>query len=294
MSRPLSSALALLTAALLYSSFGVLTRIIGFDLPIFFASFTRNLIGTAILLLPLFIFKRFKPVNKADWLWLTLRTGGGILGFLGSYYAFYYLPIGTAYFIFYGGSTIMGFLLGRLFFAEKIELLEGLALSLSIGGLMMIYSLGSIDWQLINYVFLALLGGVGTAVWNVFSKKVSGNYSATQLNGLDFALFTILTLVVSLLKQEQWLRPEFNTTWLANLLFALIFVCTGQLVIHGFKYLDSQKGSLIMLLEIVFGVIVGLLAYQEALGLGAIAGGTLILVGAALPNLPVLRKQKFS
>jgi drug/metabolite transporter (DMT)-like permease len=185
-------------------------------------------------------------------------------------------------------------LLGRLFFAEKIELLEGLALSLSIGGLMMIYSLGSIDWQLINYVFLALLGGVGTAVWNVFSKKVSGNYSATQLNGLDFALFTILTLVVSLLKQEQWLRPEFNTTWLANLLFALIFVCTGQLVIHGFKYLDSQKGSLIMLLEIVFGVIVGLLAYQEALGLGAIAGGTLILVGAALPNLPVLRKQKFS
>jgi drug/metabolite transporter (DMT)-like permease len=70
-----------------------------------------------------------------------------------------------------------------------------------------------------------------------------------------------------------------------------MFVLTGQLIIYGFKYLDSQKGSLLMLLEVVFGVIVGFLVYQETLSWGAVLGGLLILLGVALPNLPTVTKK---
>ena len=100
MQKPLLAAGALLLSTLIYSFFGVLTRLIGFDLPIFFASLTRNIFGVIVLLLPLYLLKRFKKLRKADYPWLFLRSLGGSLSFLGSFYSFYYLPIGTAYFIF--------------------------------------------------------------------------------------------------------------------------------------------------------------------------------------------------
>jgi drug/metabolite transporter (DMT)-like permease len=268
MPTTLKAALALLTATFLYSFFGVLTRIVGFDLPIYFASFTRDVAGALILLLPLFLFGKLQKVAKADWLWLVLRSCGGILGFLGSYYAFYYLPIGTAYFIFYGGSTIFGFLSGAWLFKEKISLIEGLSLVVSLLGLVLIYSIGGVSVDLLVYVIWAFLGGVGAAVWNTFSKKVSGQYGATQLNGLDFMIFAGLMLILSLLQGETWVWPSFNLIWLANLLFVAMFVVTGQLMIYGFRHLDAQKGSLIMLLEVVFGAIIGWIFYQEKFGLG--------------------------
>lgn len=285
MSVTLKSAAALLTAAFLYSFFGVLTRLLGFDLPIYYASFTRDLAGTLILLLPLLIMGKLQKVAKADWPWLILRASGGVLGFLGSYYAFYHLPLGTAYFIFYGGSTIFGFISGTIFFGEKVSRLEALSLGVSLLGLVLLYSVGGVTTDLLKYVLWAFAGGMGAAVWNTFSKKVSGDYGATQLNGLDFAVFTVLMLILSLLSGETWVWPSFNFTWLANLLFVLMFVVTGQLMIYGFKHLDAQKGSLIMLLEVVFGALIGWIFYQENLGWGAMLGGLLILLGAVLPQL---------
>jgi drug/metabolite transporter (DMT)-like permease len=285
MSTTLKAALALLTATFLYSFFGVLTRIMGFELPIYYASFTRDVAGALILLLPLYLSKKWQKVAKKDWPWLILRASGGVLGFLGSYYSFYYLPLGTAYFIFYGGSTIFGFISGAILFGEKVSRLEALSLGISLLGLILLYSVGGVSADLFKYIVWAFVGGMGAAIWNTFSKKISGTYSATQVNGLDFAVFAVLMMILSLIQGETWVLPVFNFTWLANLLFVIMFVVTGQLMIFGFKHLDAQKGSLIMLLEVVFGAVIGLIFYQEHLGFGALLGGLLILLGAVLPQL---------
>lgn len=285
MQKTLSAILSLILATLLYSSFGVLTRFVGFDLPVYFASFARDLLGALILLLPLLLTKKIQKVNKLDWIWLFMRSCGGVLGFLGSYYAFYYLPMGTAYFIFYGGSTVMGFILGAWIFKEKISLLERISLLVSLIGLLLIYSVGGVSEDLLPYLAWALSGGIGAAVWNTFSKKVSGQYSATQLNGIDFAIFMLIMMVLSLLQKEVWVLPSLSSAWIGSLVFAIMFVITGQLMIYGFKYLDAKKGSLIMLLEVVFGALVGWIIYQETLSFWALLGGALILTGAILPQL---------
>lgn len=276
---------ALLLSTLLYSAFGVLTRIIGFDLPIFFASFSRDILASLLLLIPLFFLGKLRRVQLRDWPWLIARTAGGCVGFLGSFYAFYYLPIGTAYFIFYGGSTIFGFLFGAFLFGEKINLIESFSLLISLSGLLLIYSVGGVSAELLPYVIWAFAGGIGGAMWSTFSKKVSGAYDSMQLNALDFAITAVLMGILSVIKQEQWLWPSFNLLWLANLLFLVMFVITGYLMIYGFKHLDAQKGSLIMLLEVVFGAVIGVIFYNEQLGVGAWLGGALILLGAALPSL---------
>jgi len=52
-------------------------------------------------------------------------------GYLCSYFAFYYLPIGTAYFIFYGGSLISGYIWGAWLLKENLSKVKIRALILS-------------------------------------------------------------------------------------------------------------------------------------------------------------------
>lgn len=59
----------------------------GFDSPLFFASFTRNIAGVLILLLPLWLLGKWQQMSWRDWFfWLSMRSSGGILGFVGFYY----------------------------------------------------------------------------------------------------------------------------------------------------------------------------------------------------------------
>ena len=110
-----------------------------------------------------------------------------LVAFLTSYISFVYLEIGTAYFIFYGTSTVIGFLLGSILFKEKITLTKGISLFLAAVGLYTIYRINITPGSGL-YIILAGLSGMATGIWNTFSKKVSDKYSALQLNFVDLFL----------------------------------------------------------------------------------------------------------
>jgi len=283
---------SLIGATFLYGWFGVLSKLIAYDLPIFYASATRDIFALLILTIPLYLTRRknFRKIEKADYKWITLRSFFGLLAFLGSYISFVYLEIGTAYFIFYGGSTVFGFLLGRLLFQEKITWSKGLALLLAVLGLYTIYQI-NISANNGLYILLAGLGGMATAIWNIFSKKVSDKYSALQLNFLDFLIVLVFTILFSILKKEAWVMPEFSIVWLYNLLFATIFIVNGQLMVIGFNNLDAQIGSLIMLTEILFGIILGFFLFKEVVTVLTLVGGMLIVTAVILPELSLEKKS---
>jgi drug/metabolite transporter (DMT)-like permease len=218
------------------------------------------------------------------------RTLSGILAFVSSYYAFYYLPIGTAYFMFFGGSTLGGFLLGKFLFQESLNSLKVTSLFLALIGLVLVYSISVTSAQ-IWYLWLAFGSGLGAGLWNTLSKKVSDSYSALQLNGLDFLITGLVTLLISLGFQEAWSWPTLTQPWIANGLFLIMFAAAGQLVIIGFKHLDAQRGSLLMLMEIVFGIILSSLIFHERLSFMSSFGGGLIILAAALPELVGLLKH---
>jgi len=62
-----------------------------------------------IIIFPVIFFKKWIKILPKDYGWLIIRSLGGVAGFLGGYYSFIYLPIGTAFFIFYLGSLMGGF-----------------------------------------------------------------------------------------------------------------------------------------------------------------------------------------
>lgn len=275
---------SLIAATFIYGFFGILARTVGFEIPVFYASVIRNIASLAILAIPLFGKHLWKSIKRTDLLWFFTRSVGGFFGFIGSYFAFYYIPIGTAYFIFYGGSTIAGYFFGRFLFVEKITRIKLVSLILALAGLLLIYA-QSIGGGNALWMGMAFIGGLGTGAWNTFSKKISGHYSDFQLNFMDFSFSFIFMLTFSLLFREHWVAPTLNMVWLANALFVVLFLSTGQLMVYGFKRLDAQIGSLIMLSEVLFGVVLGYLFYREIPSSWAILGGALIITAIVLPEI---------
>src|SRR3989344_6392214 len=278
----------LLTATLIYSFFGVLSRLIGFQIPLFYLTGLRSLFAALLLVIVLARNKVWKHLNRQELFWVLIRSAFGILAIITFFIAVNFLAIGTVYFIFYAGSTLGGYILGKILFKESLTRIKILSLGLSLFGLCLIYSV-AIDSTLTLYAILSLVSGLATAAWNTFPKKIRHHYSAFQLTFLDNFCGAAIALIISLALQEQWTVPNLSMPWGLNALFASLFIATGWLVVNGFRRLAAQIGSLVMLSEALFAVILGFLLYQETIAPLTVVGGVVILFAIILPEYKAVR-----
>lgn len=276
-----SSIFSLIFACLIYGFFPILVRTIGYKIPIFYQNWTRTLLEFFILMIPVAYYKKWIKIKVKDYGILVIRAIGGLIGFIAGYYSFLYLPIGSAFFIFYVGSLSGGFILGKIMFQEKMTKLKWFSFLIGMIGLYFVYSF-SIKANEILPVLAAVASGLGTALWNISSKKISGRYSALQLNVVDVALYGIMVFFISLWIKEPWTHPVVNIAWFASLLLAISLIITGQLMVIGFKNIEGQLGSLIMMLEVVFGILFGFTFYREIVSIRTLFGGGLILFALIL------------
>lgn len=270
--------------AFIFGFYGLLVRLVGYNIPVFYGAFMRNTLLTLILFIFVLALGKWKKVYKKDFIWVIVRSSFGILGFFGSFIPLQHMSFANFYFVCYAGMPIGGYLLGVIFFKEKITGVKLFSLVLAIIGLFLIYTF-NFDQTKFIYLLLSFAGGIGTAGWNVVSKKISHSYPALQLNFLDSLVFTFFALAFSLVLAERWVKPEVNTVWLAALAMVAMFLITGQFIVYGFKLIEASTGSIIMLLEIVFGILVGFWFYQETVSLTALLGGGLIILAIVLPEI---------
>lgn len=284
--------LALLATAVMYGLFGVFSRIISFNIPLFYQMWTRNVFGIVVMLIIFKIFGSWKKIKSQDLIWFCLRSLGGFISFIGIYIGFIYLDFATNYFVSYAAATIAGYGFGYWLLREKITRVNLFSLALSLLGLALIFKA---SWQpdRLLYLLISIIGGMATSIWTVGSKKISGTYSNLQLNLVDSVLALVLPFILSLIFREAWGWPQLNFLWLASLLFQLIFIVIGFLIVYGFKYVDAQKGSLILLFDIIVGIILGYLVFHEAVSPAKFFGGSLILAAMILPNLKLNRFKLF-
>lgn len=281
---------SLILTAFLFGFYGILTRIVGFNIPLFFGSFMRNGFGILILLIVIAFAGGWKTIRPKDYIWIFFRSICGMVAFFGSFVPIMHLPIGTFYFISYTGITIGGYIIAKVMLNEAITFIKAVSLFLALVGLCFIYSI-NIESLNLWYVVFAFVGGFSASGWNIIAKKISHHYSALQLNLIDFITYTFYTFIISIILHEQWSLPAINSTWGAQLGIVLMFLVTGQLIIYGFKYLDAQIGSLVLLLEILFGTLFAFLFFREAVSLMTMVGGALIIIAIVLPEVIVQKKK---
>jgi drug/metabolite transporter (DMT)-like permease len=125
-------------------------------------------------------------------------------------------------------------------------------------------------------------------------KKIDNKYPAALVVFWGWIFTFLIHLPLSFLLGEKQVAFQPNHAWLWLLVYAVVNTVAFWLVIVGFRHVDASIGSLIGLLEVVFGVLFGALVFHEILSWTIYVGGAVILVAAMLPDLKNLIEHKRS
>lgn len=280
---------AILFTTFLYGWFGVFVKIIGDTLPFFYQMMTRNAFVVMVLLVFLVITRN--RIVIPTWSDGAKIVGRGVVGAISMticFMVFKELTIGLAYLSFFVGLLFGGFILGTVVNREKLTWIKVFALALAVIGITLAYvwRIGKVGDLLL--VSLAIVAGVASSAWNVFTQHISRRHSAMELNLYDYCIGFVFTLYFTLALQEPWVLPELTTPWITSFAFAVVFILTGFLIPYGFRRIEAQIGSIMSPLEIVFGIIIGYLVLHEPVNVAMIVGCVCITIAAVLPYIGVL------
>ena len=276
----------LLASAFFYASYGIFSKIIAGNFEPFTQAWTRGIITLLCFLAFGFYKKLFIKIKKEDIKWYFIVGIIGSLAVAPTFYSLANLNLGTALFIQYAATVITSYLLGYLFLGEKLTKISISSLLFAFLGLFLVYW-GDIYFNVDKLipVIAACISGVFFSVWFVFSKKISSKYPTAQINTYGYIFAVVINFLIASIINEPFNSNFTSSAWLANVGYGIVGFAGSGLSVYGFKFIEAHKGSIILLSEILFGILFGLLLFKEVLGLTTIFGGVLIIVSIALPNI---------
>lgn len=199
------------------------------------------------------------------------------------------LPLGTTLLLFYASSLMTGYIIGYVFFKEQITHIKIVSLMLALAGLVFIYK----DQLLISKLLPSLAAIVSGFCFNTattVSKPLTKKYSLTQVNLVAYIVAFALGTFILLVTHEPVSFVQPIISWIALVGFSVVGVIAFFGTLYGFKNLEVQKASLLMLSELIFVLIIAFIMYKEIPSLTVVFGGTLILLALVLPDLSVIKK----
>lgn len=282
--------ISLLLSGFLYALYGPLTRITGTDFGEVTQTLIRALIRLIIIFLIIVFVKDIKKINRRDLPWFIL-SGIAAAGTTLLYtYAIQEISMGTTMFLFYGTGTVISFLIGKIFYKENLEKKKLISLFISIIGLLLLF-VKDINFSNLIYLIFAGLAGLCYGSYSSFSKKISGKYPISQIV-LSYAIIEIFIYILSIIFIKESSNFTSLTPWITNFIYAIVVTANVYLMVYGFKHTEAQKASLILLSELIFIIILGILFYQEIPSRLEIIGGVLITIGLVLPNINFTKFNK--
>jgi drug/metabolite transporter (DMT)-like permease len=156
-------------------------------------------------------------------------------------------------------------------------------------------SSGSISWP----GFLLLLGAVlSAALFNVLSRKFSGEFCSFERTYVMFAMGFAVYLVAALIACRNDLAGELiaplasGALWSSVLyLSALASVGAFLMLNYALTYLETAKTSIFANLTTVISIAAGVLLLHESFGLWQIAGSVVILLCVYGVNRPARQRE---
>lgn len=286
-SRHSYGSVLVLLSTLMFGSYGVWSRLIGSSMGNFYQGWTRALVLLILLLPILFFRKEFKKIARTDWKWLIIFLTFTSLTQAPLFYAYNHMDIGTATLLFFVSMFLTMNIVGVWFLNERVTAIKVISGLLAMVGMYLVFSFSITAFALLAAV-MAIINGVASGGEIAFSKKLSGNYSPLFLIVMSWGIILVTNLIISIAIGEPQLIPSLSLPWLWLLCYAVVSLFGFWLVIAGIKYIDASIGALISILEIIFGVIFGILIFKESLTISIAIGGVLIIAAVALPNLKSL------
>ncbi len=268
-------------SSLFYGSYGVWTKLMGNAFDPFTQGVLRALVVVAVLSVIAWVRKEFGPINwrqNRKWIGLGLLCNGFVSASM--YYATLKIGVGLSAALGYAGILLGMFLFGRLFSGERWNRSKIISSILAIIGLWLVFAP---NLHLFGFMGMALavFGGLCMALDLVTSQKI--RYNSTQSTIFAWVTGLPVSIVLAVALHERLPSIHADIHWLALAIFALVGVVSSWAAIQGLKYIEAGAAGILGLLEIVFGVLFGVLFFHERPGIVTIIGMAAVLVAAAIP-----------
>jgi len=280
-----------LLSTVAFASYGVWAKLLGDTYGVFTQAWTRALIVSIILLVAGLLTKQLKPIAKKDIKWVAVYTGFSLLTVAPIYYAFIKLGIGTATILFYAAYMVASYLIGRLFFKEKITVAKVVAMLMAILGMIMVFGIELAGASALALI-LAVINGIASGGEVSFTKKVSDKYSVIQLTLITWVVVFVSHFIAAVVVGESLFPRQSLQSSTGILLYGVVAMVALWLVVAAYRKIEPGIGGLIGTLEVPFAVLFGVVFFGEHLALQAIIGGLLIFVAAAIPDGVELIKKR--
>lgn len=280
----------LIVATFLFALFGVFTRLIANSLGVFYQLIIRVGIMSVLFYAIGYFSNSLKKIAEKDLPLFLFRGLLIVIDFSCFFIAINNLPMGLTLFIFYAANIVMSYIFGAFFLKEKLNTTKIVSLIIAILGLMIMYGESFGGLKLLPSL-AALLSGCCFGLNMSTSKKLTDKYNPTLVNLVAYgaAFFMIIPLIIFF---KEKIPVNFSSLTLVEILgFSIVGVGAFYLTLRGFKYIEAQKASLVMLTELLFVIIIGFIFYSEIPSLSTIIGGGLIFIALAIPNIKLFKTR---
>lgn len=277
--------ISLIIASILFSTYGIFSRILEKQLTVFQQLSYRYFIGIIIIsVIILFITKEKinikKFLNKQMILFMIIVPFSFYL-FIKS---FLVSDLSVSISGFYGGMIISTLFIGTILLKEKLTTISIIAIIITFIGFVFLNDLNFKEITQIG-LFYGLISGVLYGL-NSYLKKVAGTFTKLEML-LAMSVSTVIVLQsLSFLSGEKLVVNLDPLIIIILFVFIIVALLAEYLTIVGFRNFDILIGSIVLALEIFFTVIVGYIFFKEIPSRFELIGIFLIFVSVVLTNLP--------
>jgi drug/metabolite transporter (DMT)-like permease len=283
--------LLLVGAAFFWGGNAVAGKFLAGSLPPVTISFIRLAIGVLIMSPLIFrLFKQEMAALRENFMMLVFLAVTGVIGFnLLIYWAVNYTSAINATLL-NSTSPLFIFLLSALLIGEKMELKYWVSMGLSMLGVLIVITHGSLE-RMIALQFnigdlIMVLAVISWALYSIFIKKLSGKMPSLMIFGFTLAIgFMVMVPAVAIELSVVPVEAVNLAEWSA-LVYIGIFpsICSFLLWNRAVALIGPSKASISLNLIPVFGAVAAFFVLGEMITAPQIIGGCLVFIGVFITS----------
>jgi drug/metabolite transporter (DMT)-like permease len=273
----------LLLSAFLYGIMPIMIRLLKVGgLPPMAQVFSRYIFAFISALIYFIVTKSKFKIEKKDILLLLLTTiFGYALTNLFFTYGIIYTTVGNALFLFYIYGIITP-IFSFFLLKERFNKFNLISLVLSLIALFFLFQPNSIStWKLGG--FFAILSALCQSLYLISRRKLL-KYSAATMMIMNTVVGIIVLGILSFIFEGNFYSEVIQTvsskTWITTIIFGVDNFLAWLFMTKGFELFKASTGSIVLLIENVFAIILAAIFLKEIPTYLTIIGGSLILLSS--------------
>ena len=279
--------LSIVFAYFLISTFGIFARFLSKEIHPVTQVAIRFSIASTIFFVLFFRDKNTFRVSKKEFLILAVAgfIGYGIMVVL---YVYSFLNASYANAAAFNSlNPVYLVILGWFFLREKIDSNTFLALVVAVAGMVFVFRPDFSNFE-IGMAYAAACSFLNSVFFIVIRFLRDVNYKARTLITLSFAGFGLLPFAFIIENGFSFSA----VSWIVLIIMAVLNVMSFGSLQYGLKYVEAGKAGILTSCLIIFGTIISVVVYNEALDVFEIIGTLLIILSIALINIKAIKPLK--